>query len=160
MNAGAAAARGAIYLFLHADTRLPAAALLHVRHALTSPGVAAGAFRLGIDAPAKAYRVIEAMVSLRSRFLQMPYGDQAIFIKSGEFHRLGGFREIPLMEDVDLIQRLKKAGKRIVILPQRVRTSPRRWEKEGIVFCTLRNWALMTLYLMGWPPERLAAYYK
>ena len=160
MNVGAAVARGAVYLFLHADTRLPADGLAAVLRALDRPGVGGGAFQLGIDSRRRAYRIIEAMVSLRSRLLRMPYGDQAIFINSGLFHRLGGYPEIPLMEDVELMLRLKKSKKRIVILKQRVKTSARRWEKEGIVFCTIRNWALVTLYLLSVSPGRLVKHYR
>ena len=72
---------------------------------------------------------------------------------------MGGFRKLPLMEDVDLMRRIKKAGDKICILPLRVKTSPRRWEKEGIIRCTLRNWALITLYYLGFPIEKLAKHY-
>jgi GT2 family glycosyltransferase len=99
-------------------------------------------------------------VSLRSRLTRIPYGDQTIFIKKTVYQELGGFRDIPLMEDVDLMRRLKRAGGRIVILPQKAVTSPRRWQKEGIVYCTLRNWFLIVLYLFGVPPQRLARFYR
>jgi len=160
MNRGADAARGSIYLFLHADTRLPTDALAAVRQALARPGVACGAVRLAIDSPGRAYRVIEAMVSWRSRLLGMPYGDQAIFIRRDVFQRLGGYADIPLMEDVELMLRIRKTAGRVAILKQGVDTSPRRWEKEGVVFCTLRNWVLVTLYLSGVSPERLVKHYR
>jgi rSAM/selenodomain-associated transferase 2 len=160
MNRGAALARAPICLFLHADTRLPSTALAGIQRILRGPSLAGGAFDLGIDSPKKAYRLIEGVASLRSRLTRIPYGDQAIFIRKNAFCRLGGYRTIPLMEDVDLMRRLKRAGLRIAILNERVSTSPRRWEKEGALYCTLRNWTLMALYLAGWPVERLAKYYR
>ncbi|MGD0283471.1 MAG: glycosyl transferase family 2, partial [Dissulfurispiraceae bacterium] len=91
---------------------------------------------------------------------RIPYGDQAIFIWKEYFHAAGGFREIPIMEDVELMRRIKKTGDKIYIIPEKVKTSPRRWEKEGIVYCTLRNWTLITLYFAGMPPEKLVKFYK
>lgn len=160
MNRGAAVAAGSVYLFLHADTRLAPDALIGIRRAMARPGIVGGAFDLGIDSPRKAYRLIETVASARSRLTRVPYGDQAIFVRSAVFHRLGGYREIELMEDVDLMRRIQRAGWRIVILKQRVHTSPRRWEKEGVIFATLRNWALVTLYLMGWSASKLKKYYR
>jgi hypothetical protein len=160
MNLGAGLALAPICLFLHADTRLPSTALVDIQRILRGASLAGGAFDLGIDSPKKAYRLIESVASLRSRLTRIPYGDQAIFIRKNAFWRLGGYRAIPLMEDVDLMRRLKRAGLRIALLNKRVSTSPRRWEQEGALYCTLRNWALMALYLVGWPVERLAKYYR
>jgi hypothetical protein len=122
--------------------------------------VVAGAFDLGIRSGRPVFRLIETAASLRSRITRVPYGDQAIFIRKDYFHATEGFREIPLMEDVELMRRIRKAGDRISIIPERVRTSPRRWEKEGVLFCTLRNWTLITLYFLGVPPEKLARFYR
>jgi hypothetical protein len=127
---------------------------------MARPGMVGGAFDLGIDSPRKAYRLIETVASARSRLTRVPYGDQAIFVRGRVFHRLGGYLEIDLMEDVDLMRRIRRAGLRIVILKQRVRTSPRRWEREGVLVGTLRNWFLMSLYLMGWPASKLRKYYR
>ncbi|MDP2647525.1 MAG: glycosyl transferase family 2, partial [Desulfobacterales bacterium] len=90
----------------------------------------------------------------------IPYGDQAQFIQKDFFHQVGGFKEFPIMEDVEFMRRIKRAGKKIAIIPSRVYTSPRRWEKEGIVRCTLRNWVLIALYFLGGSPENLARFYR
>lgn len=159
MNAGAAIARGGILLFLHADTLLPRNALHAISSIMQKKELVGGAFDLGIDSPRSVFRLIETAASLRSRITRIPYGDQGIFIRKDYFHAIGGFKEIPLMEDVDIMRRIKKAGDKICILPLKVKTSPRRWEKEGIVRCTLRNWALITLYCLGFSPEKLAKLY-
>ncbi len=159
MHAGALAATGSTLLFLHVDTRLPAGALLQIRTALQDPMIDGGAFDLGIDAAGAAFRLIERGASLRSRMTRIPYGDQAVFLKREAYFRLGGFRPLPLMEDVDLMRRLKRSGGRIRFFRQRVRTSARRWRREGILFCTLRNYALIGLYYLGVSPERLARHY-
>lgn len=119
-----------------------------------------GAFDLGIESDRFAFRIIEIMGSLRSRLTRLPYGDQAIFIRADFFRKIGGFKEIPLMEDVELMQRIKNNEAQIIILKDRVLTSPRRWEKEGIIFCTLRNWLLAILFSLGIKPEILARFYK
>jgi rSAM/selenodomain-associated transferase 2 len=160
MNRGAALANGAVLLFLHADTLLPANAFARIAEALAGSGAVGGAFGLGIRSPRAAFRVIEAAVALRSRLTRIPYGDQGIFLKRRFFNALGGFMDIPIMEDVELMRRVKRSGHRLVFLPHRVQTSARRWEREGIVFCTLRNWLLMTLFLCGAPPRRLARFYR
>ncbi len=159
MNAGAAVAKGKILLFLHADTLLPPPALDQILLTLKQPDIVGGAFDLGINSNRWGFRLIETVASLRSRITRIPYGDQAIFIKKTVFERLGGFGEIPLMEDVDLMQRVKKTGQKIAIIPLKVLTSPRRWEKEGLLFSTLRNWILISLYLLGVSPQRLAKFY-
>ena len=160
MNAGAAAARGSILLFLHADTALPFYGLKYIRQVCRARNITGGAFDLAIDSPRRSYRFIAAAASRRSRLTRIPYGDQAIFIKRPFFLRLGGFADIPIMEDVELMRRIKNRGSRICILPAKVRTSPRRWEKDGIVRGTLRNWLLICLYLAGVAPERLKRFYR
>ncbi|GBC62764.1 hypothetical protein DENIS_3741 [Desulfonema ishimotonii] len=160
MNAGARCASGDILLFLHADTLLPRNGLRQVAGVCRSDAVAGGAFDLSVDSPHRAFRLIEKTASLRSRITRIPYGDQAIFLKREIFFRLGGYREIPLMEDVDLMRRVRASRRKIVLLTDTVRTSARRWEKEGICCGTLRNWALVTLYLTGVSPERLARFYR
>lgn len=159
MNAGAKIAQGEILLFQHADTRLPEDALTRIRQAVKNRKIAAGAFELGIDAPNPAFRVIEWMASCRSRLTRIPYGDQAIFIRHPLFRELGGYQPLAIMEDINLMQRIKKCGSNIEIIRQKVHTSPRRWEKEGILACTLRNWLLSSAYYIGVPPEKLIKYY-
>jgi rSAM/selenodomain-associated transferase 2 len=160
MNRAARAADGDILLFLHADSRLPAAADLAVRAALADGRTAAGAFGLAIDSGRPGLGLIAAMATLRSRLTRIPYGDQAIFIRRDHFLALGGYADIPLMEDVELMTRLRRRGDRVAVLPQRVLTSARRWESEGAVYCTLRNWSLFTLYRLGVGPDRLAGWYR
>jgi rSAM/selenodomain-associated transferase 2 len=160
MNRGASVARGEILIFLHSDTELPPGALGKIAEALRGNDAVGGAFDLGIASEKRVFRIIERASSIRSRLTRIPYGDQAIFLKKEYFDLIGGFREIPLMEDIEFMQRVKKRGGRIRILKDRVMTSPRRWEKEGILYCTLRNWTISTLYYLGVSPELLNRFYR
>jgi rSAM/selenodomain-associated transferase 2 len=159
MNTGAFLAHGDVLLFLHADTRLPESAFAFIADVMDKKEHVGGAFELGIKSDRRVFRLIEKLVSLRTRLIRIPYGDQAIFIKREFFNRINGFREIPIMEDVDLMRRIRKSGYTIYIVPEKVKTSPRRWEREGVLYCTLRNWILTILYLLGAKPENLAKYY-
>ncbi len=160
MNAGAAIARGGILIFLHADTELPTGALSRIGHALEDGTCVAGAFDLGIESDRFALKLIAKVASLRSRITRIPYGDQAIFVRKTYFNDIGGYKDIPLLEDAELMHRIKKRGDRICILSDPVNTSPRRWEREGALYCTLRNCAVAALYFMGISPHRLARFYK
>ena len=160
MNAGAARATGEILIFLHADTRLPRQALEWINNAMTRQTLIGGAFDLRIDSKRPMLKIVARIASLRSRLTRIPYGDQAIFIRRDYFHQMGGYPEIPLMEDVALMRRIKRAGGRIGFIPEPVMTSVRRWEQEGILFTTLRNWILLIAYTLGVEPEKLAKYYK
>lgn len=160
MNQGAKLASGSLLLFLHADTLLPEGAFDAMTTTMQNRHIIGGAFDLGIRSKRWGYRVIENVAAARSRITRLPYGDQAIFLRKEYFHMVGGFSSIPIMEDVELMQRIKKRGDRIDIIPKRVQTDPRRWEKEGMVFGTLRNWTLIMLYLMGVSPGKLVRYYK
>jgi len=159
MNLGAKAATSDILLFLHADTILPDQWRDRILSSMATEGVVAGAFSLSIDSDRLSHRIIAAAANLRSRLTKLPYGDQGIFVKRSVFEKIGGFKDIPIMEDVDLMRRLKKSGK-VVILDDKVKTLARRWEKEGFVYTTIRNWLLLTLYYMGVPPERLHKLYR
>lgn len=159
MNRGAERASGPILLFLHADTDLPPGAFTMIRRTMEDASAAAGAFDLTIRSPRPVFRIIERIASRRSRLTRIPYGDQAIFIRASCFQGIGGYRDIPIMEDVELMRRIKRRGDRVVFLDARVSTSARRWEKEGVLRCTLRNWVLISLYLLGVPAGRLARYY-
>lgn len=160
LNTGAKKATADILLFLHCDTILPINGLRLIRQVMSDSRVDAGAFDLAINSRKKAFRVIEKIVSLRSRLTRIPYGDQAVFIRRRLLKALGGFKNIPLMEDVELMQRIKKHGKKLQIIRQPVQTSARRWEKEGLVYTTLRNWTILTLYYLGVPPEKLVQFYR
>jgi rSAM/selenodomain-associated transferase 2 len=160
MNAGAKAAQGEILIFLHADTELPPNALNHIRHIMSEKKYAAGAFELSFDSERWAFKLIAKAASWRYRLTQLPYGDQAIFMPQQYFFRIGGFAEIPIMEDLDLMRRVKKQGDKIFISKERIKTSARRWEKEGIVYCVLRTWFLASLYCLGVSPDKLAKYYQ
>ena len=159
MNRGAAVAKGDILLFLHADTILPPDYTTLIKDTLAQPNTVAGAFRLKINAPQRSLRLVEKMVNWRSRFFALPYGDQAIFLKSYTFHDLGGFADLPIMEDFDLIQRLKKQGI-IHIAPAAVLTSPRRWQKLGVFKTTLVNQLIIIGYFLGVAPQKLANFYR
>ncbi len=159
MNLGAQKAQGKILLFLHADSLIPAGGLEAISKAMEDPHVIGGAFRLRINAAGWGYRLIAWGANLRTRLLGLPYGDQGIFIRRKIFQEMGGFQEIPLMEDIDLIRRMKKIGS-LRILPQLILTSARRWEKEGLLYTTLRNWSLASLYLVGVSPYRLYNWYR
>ena len=159
MNFGATMARSPILLFLHADTRLPQDFAESVRWTLALEGVVAGAFKLRIEAANLGLRLIERLANLRSRRLQMPYGDQALFLTAETFRQSGGFPEIPLMEDFNFVRRLKRRG-RIAIVPSPALTSARRWAKRGILRQTLLNQALICGCLLGVSPDRLARWYK
>jgi rSAM/selenodomain-associated transferase 2 len=160
MNLGASLAAGEILIFLHADTLLPPDALELIEKAMADSFSIAGAFDLAIDSERPAYRLIEKAASFRSRMTRIPYGDQTIFARKSDFLALGGFRDIPIMEDVEFMQRIKKRKGKICIIGKAVRTSPRRWEKEGIVYTTARNWILLSLYLCGIKPESLVRFYR
>ncbi len=160
MNRGAAFAHGDILLFLHADTLLPFRALNLVRAAMDDTRFVAGAFNLGFNTDRGIFRVTELYVSLRTRLTRVPFGDQAIFIRRDYFEKIGGYGEIPLMEDVELMKRIRKRGDRVMIIPEKVRTSPRRYEQEGIIYCTLRNWLVQALYAWGVPAERIEKWYR
>ena len=159
MNCGAIRAAGDILLFLHADTFLPMNAFACIRKCMGS-GHVGGAFDLGIDTKQTVFRITERYVAWRTRLMRIPFGDQAIFVRRDYFERIGGYRDIPIMEDVDLMRRIRQRGDAICVIPEKVMTSARRWEKDGIIFGTMRNWMLQALYCCGVAPERLARFYR
>jgi rSAM/selenodomain-associated transferase 2 len=158
MNAGARVSSGDIFLFLHADTVITPESLDNVREAVLRPGVVGGAYRLKIGSPKLSLKIISAVANVRSRLLCMPYGDQAIFVKREVFENVGGYEDIPIMEDVRFVETLRKIGK-VVLMEDYAETSPRRWEKEGGYIATARNITLIALYKLGVNPHRLAGWY-
>ncbi|CAD5919890.1 MULTISPECIES: TIGR04283 family arsenosugar biosynthesis glycosyltransferase [Planktothrix] len=159
MNAGAKIATGEILLFLHGDTQLPLGFETEVRETFINSNIIAGAFQLKINGDQLSLRVIEKTVFWRSKYLQMPYGDQAIFIKAITFGEIGGFPEQPIMEDFELIRRLNHLGK-IEILSSSVITSGRRWQKLGVFKTTLINQLIVIGYYLGISPTKLAQWYR
>ena len=158
-NKGAEAAQGDILLFLHSDTKLPAGFTGQVREALNQPGISAGAFKLAIDGKSFGLRIIEWLANFRSKILQMPYGDQGFFVTKDMFFSVGAFPLQPIMEDFELVRRLKKRGE-IAIIPLCATTSARRWKKLGILKTTAINQAIIIGYLLGVSPEKLANWYR
>lgn len=156
LQTGAARASGDWLLLLHADTWLEAGWAEAIRE--LGGDVGGGAFRFAIDAPGRGYRLLEAAVSARCALLCLPYGDQALFVRRALLARIGGIAPLPLMEDVDLARRLRREG-RLALLQPRAYTSPRRWQRHGLVGATLRNWCVLTLYAAGVPPARLVRLY-
>ena len=157
MNAGACAARGETLLFLHADTRLPQDALTLITTALADPTVCGGNFSLQFGGNTHAARVLTGLYPFL-RFGGMCYGDSAIFVRRTVFEQLGGYRNVPLFEDVDLYKRLKRVG-RFVRLPASATTSSRRF--EGRFIRTFALWScLQVLYWLHVPPQRLAQFYR
>jgi rSAM/selenodomain-associated transferase 2 len=159
MNAGAAAACGDILVFLHADTRLPDDVAHQVTSTLAAPGVCAGAFHLHIDAAAPGLRLIERAANWRAHFLQLPYGDQALFMPMGTFWELAGFRPLAIMEDFEMVCRLKRRG-RVALAPGCAATSARRWQRQGILKTWILNQWLIAAYHLGVPTDHLARWYR
>lgn len=160
MNAGAAAASGAVLLFLHADTRLPADADSEVLHAVGQADArhAWGRFDVRIDGAHPLLSVIGWSMNLRSRLTGIATGDQALFMRRSAFDRAGGFPPIALMEDISMSSRLKRISAP-ACLRSRVQTSGRRWESRGVLRTVLGMWWLRLRYFFGEEPARLAASY-
>jgi rSAM/selenodomain-associated transferase 2 len=158
-NVGAQQAHGRILVFLHADTRLPDNFAAMVTQALDSGGCVAGAFSLAIEQPTHAMHFITACANLRSHLFQLPYGDQAIFIRRDTFLQLGMFPELQIMEDYVFMKRARKHG-RITILREKVITSARRWRRLGVVRTTLINQLVILGFFCKVSPEKLALLYR
>lgn len=158
MNAGADAARGDVLLFLHADTRVPEGYTVAVAAACAQPGIIGGRFDVNLQPATWLLRLTGQLMNWRSRLSRIATGDQAIFIRREVFEQLGGYANIPLMEDIELSRRMKRAG-RIACLRQRVTTSARRWQKHGVVRTILLMWSLRLLYFFGVSAARLQRLY-
>ncbi len=158
MNTGAEAASGDILLFLHADTRLPPGFVRSIRAAMEDPEVAAGAFKFSTDLKTSLMGLVEWAANRRARHFGIIFSDQAIFVRAELFHELGGFPAQPIMEDYELVRRLRGAGK-FVLLDERAVTSARKWERQGTWRLTLTHQLITWAYLLGVSPERLARWY-
>jgi rSAM/selenodomain-associated transferase 2 len=157
LNRGAAACDAELLLFLHADTRLPPGAADAVRAAIAA-GHDGGAFRVRFAPRSLAYRLGGAIVNARTRISRLPLGDQAQFVTREAFDRLGGYREWPILEDLDFAWRLRREG-RVAVLPCAVTTSARRYQRQGIARTLATNWLIWALFVAGVPPQRLARLY-
>ncbi|MFL5105166.1 MAG: TIGR04283 family arsenosugar biosynthesis glycosyltransferase [Xanthobacteraceae bacterium] len=158
MNAGAALARGAVLLFLHADTRLPGNADALVLAGLERSGRAWGRFDIAIAGRSPLLAIVAAAINLRSRLTRIATGDQAIFVSRDVFAAVGGFPDIALMEDVALSRALKRIS-RPVCVAAKVTTSGRRWEQHGVLRTVVLMWRLRLAYFLGAEPATLARRY-
>jgi rSAM/selenodomain-associated transferase 2 len=158
MNCGAQHATGDILLFLHADTRLPPAAFPDIIAALEDARYLGGRFDVELDGDHWLLKLIGAMINQRSRLTKVGTGDQAIFVRREVFARMGGFPDIPLMEDIAFCRVLKRLGG-IACLRSRVVTSARRWESEGVWRTVIKMWTLKLLYFAGVSPVTLKRFY-
>jgi rSAM/selenodomain-associated transferase 2 len=157
MNRGAQCASGDAFLFLHADSKLHADALAHLRKALSDPRVAGGTFTLKFDSDKLPFRFYAAFTRMKFRYFH--YGDQGIFVRRKVFEQLGGYKEMPLMEDLDFLSRMRKKG-RVVLINLPVTTSARRFLKRGPVHQQLLNIFLVFCYLLGVKPSTLSRLYR
>ncbi|HEX6886075.1 MAG TPA: TIGR04283 family arsenosugar biosynthesis glycosyltransferase [Planctomycetota bacterium] len=155
---GAAAARGELLCFLHADARLAPGALAAVSAAFADPGVCAAGMRQRIEHPARFYRWIERAADRRVARGRV-YGDSALCVRRAAYAAAGGFRAQPVFEDLDLARRLRREGRIVLVPGATVLCSPRRWEREGRLRRTLLNWALTGLWAAGVDSARLARFY-
>lgn len=159
INSGASMATGEILLFLHADTLVPEDYRERIIETLARPRAIAGAFELEIEGEEKSFRFVEKMVKWRSIFLSLPYGDQGIFLRAEVFREMGGFADLPIMEDFEFVKRLQRRGK-ILLVPRPVVTSGRRWRKLGVGKTTLINQLVILGYYLKVPPRTLARLYR
>ena len=159
MNAGAQVATGDLLLFLHADSHIEPVSYQKMLCAMKNSEVIGGAFSLLIDSDRWALQIINQLANLRSKYLGRAYGDQAFFVKKHVFQEMKGFTEFPICEDLDFYKRLKILGP-IVLLKEKVLTSPRRWINEGIWFTTIRNILIAALFELGFPPRILTKWYQ
>jgi len=158
MNAGAAASEGTVLLFLHADTSLPSDARQAVERALEDPACVGGRFDVRFERDSGPGWLISRMMNLRSRWTGIATGDQAIFVRRSLFEQLGGYSDLPIMEDVDFSRRLKRTG-RLSALRSKVITSYRRWDTRGPLRTMLLMWVLRFLYWIGISPHRITRLY-
>ena len=158
LAAGVAATDGTWLLLLHADARLPRGWQGLVAMAMECGPQRAWAFRLAVDEPGPALRLVEALVTLRSRWRRLPYGDQGLLVSRPLLRAAGGISAIPLMEDLDLVLRLRRLGA-IGLLPGSLRVSGRRWRRLGVLGTALANARLRRAWRQGTPPELLAQHY-
>ena len=159
MNAGAAKATTEILLFLHADTQLPHNAKNAIEQAMTNSHAVGGRFDVRFPLDRGYAWMVSRMMNYRSRLSGICTGDQGMFVRRTVFESIGGYADIPLMEDIEFSRRLKQKGT-ILALRETVTTSFRQWEQHGPLRTIVRMWILRFLYWGGWDPHRLQQYYK
>lgn len=159
-NAAAARATGDVLLFQHADTRLIADGVSQIESALVDARIACGAFKQRIDAAGVLYRWLECGNAFRVRRLGVAYGDQGLFIRRDLFTEVGGFPNVPILEDLLLLRELRRRSHFPVLLEGPLQISARRWQKYGVIRQTMQNWRILALYKMGVAPEALAGLYR
>ena len=161
LNRGAAEVNADVLLFLHADTTLPGEACREVREAVAD-GKAGGAFLVRFDMDSPKMRLGGWLASLRTRLTCLPLGDQAQWVTRDAFRELGGYRDWPILEDVDFARRLKRryGRRRLALIERPVITAARRYVEQGSLRTISTNWLIWLLYLLGVPPRRLARLYK
>ncbi len=158
MNAGARHATGDILLFLHADTFLLPGALYEIQRRIIGDGAVGGAFDLHMDSEQRLYRVAANLANRRSRWLGLPYGDQGVFVWRQVFSALGGYPEIPILEDLAFARQLRNAG-RLTFVHTGLVASSRRWNANGVFRTELVHWWIMVLFFLRVPPRQLRRIY-
>lgn len=158
MNAGAKESTGDLLMFMHVDSRLTSESFEKMIEEMRHRGPTGGAFSLHIESKKISLRLISTLAMWRSKYLNLVYGDQTIFVRADIFHKLKGFSPLPICEDLEFFRRLSQQGK-VILLKEKAHTSARRWMAEGILFTTMRNIAIATLFLLGFPPQTLSKWY-
>jgi uncharacterized protein len=158
-NAGASIAKGRLLLFLHADTQPPHGFADRICEALERPSIVAGAFQFKTNGTGAGMRWVERLTNLRSTFLQYPYGDQGLFLEKRIFHEMGGFAPLPIMEDFELVRRLRRRGT-VLTLPHPAVTSAKRWQQLGVLQTTVINQIMILGFLCGVPVQTLQRFYR
>ena len=159
MNAGTGQCKSDILLFVHIDTELDESNISAIRLALKQQNLVGGRFDIRLSGHRPAYRMISWFINTRSRLTKISTGDQALFVRRDVFEQMGGFADLPLMEDIEFSKRLKREGG-IACLRETVTTSSRRWQQHGIVRTILLMWKLRLFYWLGTPADKLAIMYR
>lgn len=159
MNIAAKSSCGEILCFLHADSLIPPSFVSEIGKAFSDPKVSAAFFRYAVDLKALRYRVMEMLVRLRSELLKIPYGDQAICLKKSTFEKLGGYREVAILEDLYLVRALRKQGT-LKSIPLELVTLARRYEEKGFLRTVFVHWGLIVTDWFGGSAERFARRFR